>query len=87
MFDAVALSLAADLSRGLGWLPTYKPHEIWPCDHAPALSALRLHTVLRSHAATERASDALEIRLLRSVHLYVRKCEHVLAVTKQLALN
>jgi hypothetical protein len=63
MFDAIALSLAADLSIGLGWRPTYKPDEIWPCDHAPAVSALRLHALLRGNAATERGADALAIRL------------------------
>src|SRR5688572_22438927 len=63
MFDAIAMSLAADLSIGLGWLPTYNPGEIWPCDHAPAVSVLRLHALLRGNAATERAADALAIRL------------------------
>lgn len=65
MFDGVALSLAADLSVGPGWVTTYRPGEIWPCDHAPAASGLRLHAVLRGDAATERTrtADALASRL------------------------
>jgi hypothetical protein len=43
-FDALVSSLATDLE--VGWLPSYEG-ETYPCDHAPALSALRLHAVLR----------------------------------------
>jgi hypothetical protein len=63
MFDGVATSLAADLAIGLGWLPSYGPDDIYPCDHAPAVSALRLHAMFRGNAATERAADALAIRI------------------------
>src|SRR5262245_21917090 len=58
IYDALADDLARDLATG--WLPSYGPDERWPCDHAPALSTLRLHAKLRrsdrsAHAATELA--------------------------------
>lgn len=68
-FDAIATSLAADLSVGVGWLPTYAPDEIWPCDHAPAASALRLHARLRGNAATELVADAVATRLRAALEL------------------
>jgi hypothetical protein len=61
LFDALAASLAADLDRG--WVATYGPDQIWPCDHAPAASALRLHGRLRGNSASALAADHLVARL------------------------
>jgi hypothetical protein len=61
LFDALAASLAADLDRG--WVATYGRDQIWPCDHAPAASALRMHARLRGNAASALAADHLVERL------------------------
>ena len=61
-FDGLADELARDLEAG--WLPTYK-RETYPCDHAPAASALRLHSVLRG--SSSEAADHLANRLRRAL--------------------
>jgi len=61
LFDAVAGSLATDVSAG--WVATYGAGEIWPCDHAPSSSGLRLHAVLRHASVSVRAADVLAARL------------------------
>jgi hypothetical protein len=64
LFDEIVGELARDLDAG--WLPTYKG-ETYPCDHAPAASALRLHAVLRgsSSAAADRLAARLRDALAR----------------------
>lgn len=63
LFDEIVSSLAKDLEAG--WVQSYEG-ETYPCDHAPALSALRLHSVLRGSSPdaadhlTERLRSALE---------------------------
>ncbi|MFN0251240.1 MAG: hypothetical protein ACKV2T_30475 [Kofleriaceae bacterium] len=59
-FDELAAALARDLEAG--WLPSYK-NETYPCDHAPAASALRLHSILRG--SSSEAADHLADRLRR----------------------
>lgn len=61
-FDELAAALARDLEAG--WLPSYK-RETYPCDHAPAASALRLHSVLRGSSSD--AADHLADRLRRAL--------------------
>lgn len=61
-FDELVAALARDLERG--WLPSYK-NETYPCDHAPAASALRLHSLLRG--SSPDAADRLTERLRRSL--------------------
>jgi hypothetical protein len=61
-FDELAAALARDLEAG--WLPSYK-HETYPCDHAPAASALGLHSVLRG--SSSEAADHLAGRLRRAL--------------------
>src|SRR5262245_51328899 len=61
LLDELAASLAPDVEKG--WVATYGPGEIWPCDHAPAAAALRLHARLRGSAVSARAADALVARL------------------------
>jgi hypothetical protein len=58
LFDETVSSLAKDLEAG--WVESYEG-ETYPCDHAPALSALRLHSVLRS--SSPDAADDLAERL------------------------
>lgn len=60
-FDEIVSGLAKDLEAG--WVQSYEG-ETYPCDHAPALSALRLHSVLRG--SSPDAADHLAQRL-RSV--------------------
>ena len=62
LFDDLANELARDLEAG--WLPTYT-RETYPCDHAPAASALRLHSVLRG--SSPDAADHLADRLRRAL--------------------
>lgn len=61
-FDELATALAHDLESG--WLPSYKG-EAYPCDHAPALSALRLHAQLRGSSpdAADRLAERLRVAL------------------------
>jgi len=61
-FDELAAALARDLEAG--WLPSYK-NETYPCDHAPAASALRLHSILRG--SSSEAADHLADRLRREL--------------------
>lgn len=61
-FDELVAALARDLERG--WLPSYK-NETYPCDHAPAASALRLHSLLRG--SSPEAPDRLAERLRRAL--------------------
>lgn len=62
-FDVIVSGLAKDLEAG--WVQSYDA-ETYPCDHAPALSALRLHSVLRGSSPdvadhlAERLKAALE---------------------------
>jgi hypothetical protein len=58
LFDDLVAGLEHDLQAG--WLQSYE-HETYPCDHAPALSALRLHSILR-HSSPD-AADRLAERL------------------------
>jgi hypothetical protein len=60
LFDEIVSGLARDLETG--WLQSYEG-ETYPCDHAPALSALRLHAILRG--SSPEAADHLA-ELLRS---------------------
>src|SRR5262245_25727134 len=62
LFDRLVAELAHDLEAG--WLPSY-PGETYPCDHAPAASALRLHTILRG--SLPDAADRLADRLRRAL--------------------
>jgi hypothetical protein len=62
LFDELVTGLARDLDAG--WLPTYKG-ETYPCDHAPAASALRLHAGLRG--SSPDAADRLADRLRRAL--------------------
>lgn len=64
LFDEIVAALARDLDAG--WLPTYKG-ETYPCDHAPAASALRLHAVLRGSSpdAADRLADRMRRALAR----------------------
>lgn len=61
-FDELVAALARDLKAG--WIPSYR-NEIYPCDHAPAASALRLHSVLRG--SSPEAADLLAERLRRAL--------------------
>lgn len=58
LFDEIVWSLAKDLEAG--WVQSYEG-ETYPCDHAPALSALRLHSILRG--SSPDAADHLAERL------------------------
>ncbi len=61
--DALAHELADDLDRSeTGWLPTFGDQR-WPCDHAPAASALLLHGRLRKDPRTLAAGEKLVARL------------------------
>jgi hypothetical protein len=67
LFDALAGSLSNELAKSrAGWLPTYDT-TIWPCDHAPAASALILHGILRSDGSSKQAGDEMVKRLLELV--------------------
>jgi hypothetical protein len=61
LFDALAESLADDLAGG--WRASYGTDQIWPCDHAPAASVLRLHAQLRRSPRSAAAADAVAARL------------------------
>jgi hypothetical protein len=58
LFDEFVSDLANDLIPG--WVQSYEG-ETYPCDHAPALSALRLHAILRGSSSD--AADRLAERL------------------------
>jgi hypothetical protein len=58
LFDALAHDLAGDL-ESTHWLPSFGKDHIWPCDHAPAASALALHGKLRSDPRSIKASATL----------------------------
>ncbi|MBN2357978.1 MAG: hypothetical protein JXR83_00900, partial [Deltaproteobacteria bacterium] len=65
-FDALADSLSRRLDgSAAGFLPSFGRDLVWPCDHAPALSALALHASLRpAHAARTRdAAQSLAARM------------------------
>jgi hypothetical protein len=57
-FDELVAELTRDLETG--WVQSYE-HETYPCDHAPALSVLRLHAILRR--SSPEAADHLAERL------------------------
>ena len=62
LFDETVTGLAHDLEAG--WIQSYEG-ETYPCDHAPALSALRLHALLRNSqpAAADRLAERLRSAL------------------------